>query len=117
MQCGERSRSHIPRLVESRAAGEASRLKFEDESPLLGWAGRGDASAVVGSEKTSEGVSTSGVYALRCDCDSSHCGGSAGRDLSTLGAAGAGGFFDFFRRRAMSDSWQDMQKMPCEVRA
>lgn len=103
--------------MESRAAGEASRLKLEDESPLLGWAGWGDASAVVGSEKTSEGVSTSGVYALRCDCDSSKCGGSAGRDLSTLGAAGAGGFLDFFRRRAMSDSWQDMQKMPWEVRA
>ena len=108
---------YAPLLIESPAAGDASRLKLEDESPLLDWGGLGEASAVVGSEKTSEGVSTSGVKALRCDCCSSNCGGSAGRDLSTLGAAGAGGFLDFFRRRAMSDSWHDMQKMPCEVRA
>lgn len=43
--------------------------------------------------------------------------GRAGRDLSTLGAGGAGGFLDFLRRRAIKDSWHDMQKMPCEVRA
>lgn len=101
----------------SPAAGDASRLKLDDESPLLGWGGLGEASAVVGSENTSDGVSTSGVYALRCDCCSSNWGGSAGRDLSTFGAAGAGGFLDFFRRRAISDSWQDMQKIPCDVRA
>ena len=46
-------------------------------------------------------------------------GGKAGKDLSTLGTppADEGGFFDFFRRRAMRDSWHDMQKIPCEVRA
>jgi len=67
---------------------------------------------VGGSEKTSEGVSKSGVKVV---CAS--LGGRAGSDLSTLGATAAGGFFDFLRRRAMSDSWHDMQKMPCEVRA
>jgi hypothetical protein len=67
---------------------------------------------VVGSEKISDGVSMSGVYVL----DGGSWGGNAGRDLSTLGAT-EGGFFDFLRRRAMRDSWQDMQKMPCEVRA
>ena len=45
-------------------------------------------------------------------------GGRAGSDLSTFGAAvDEGGFLVFLRRRAMSDSWQAMQKMPCEVRA
>jgi hypothetical protein len=88
---------------------------LDDESFLLGCGGLGDASVVVGSEKTSEGVSRSGVKVLRCE--SSFWGGRAGSDLSTLGATGAGGFFDFLRRRAMSDSWHDMQKIPWEVRA
>lgn len=114
---GDTEEYYAPLRDESAAAGEASRLKLEEESPLLGWDGLGLASAVVGSENTSEGVSTSGVKALRCDCDSSSCGGRAGRDLSTLGAGGAGGFLDFLRRRAIKDSWHDMQKMPCEVRA
>lgn len=80
-------------------AGDASRLKFEDESPLLGWGGLGDTSVVGGSEKTSEGVSMSGVKVLVAGS----WGGRAGRDLSTLGAI-EGGFLDFLRRRAMSDS-------------
>jgi hypothetical protein len=109
--------SYVPRREGSPGAGDASRLKLEEESPLLGWGGLGDASAVVGSEKTSDGVSTSGVNVLRCWWSSSNCGGSAGRDLSTFGAAGAGGFLDFFRRRAIKDSWHDMQKIPCDVRA
>jgi len=92
-------------------AGEASRLKLELESFLLELEGRGETSVVVGSEKMSEGVSMSGVKVGRS------WGGRAGRDLSTLGAGPGGGFFDFLRRRAISDSWQDMQKMPCEVRA
>lgn len=56
---------NAPLREESPAAGDASRLKLEEESPLLGWGGLGLASAVVGSEKTSDGVSTSGVKALR----------------------------------------------------
>jgi len=99
-------------LRERSAAGEASRLKFDDESPLLEVWGLGETSVVGGSEKTSDGVSRSGVK-LEVDCS---WGGRAGKDLSTLGATD-GGFFDFLRRRAMSDSWQDMQKIPCEVRA
>lgn len=94
--------------------GEASRLKVEAESPRFGWAGLGETLAVGGSEKTSDGVSRSGVKVLLA---SFSWGGRAGSDLSTLGAGCAGGFLDFFRRRAMSDSWQPMQKMPCEVRA
>jgi len=54
---------------------------------------------VVGSEKMSDGVSRSGV---KVDWDCSW-GGRAGSDLSTLGAT-EGGFLDFLRRRAMSDS-------------
>ena len=54
---------------------------------------------MVGSEKTSDGVSRSGVKVL-VGCS---WGGRAGSDLSTLGAID-GGFFDFLRRRAMSDS-------------
>lgn len=70
---------------------------------------------VVGSEKTSDGVSKSGVNKVPV-CTA--LGGKAGRDLSTLGVGFAGGgFFVFFRRRAMRDSWHDMQKMPCDVRA
>lgn len=67
-----------------------------------------------GSEKASEGVSMSGVKDE--DVVEGSWGGRAGSDLSTLGAI-EGGFLDFLRRRAMSDSWHDMQKMPCEVRA
>ena len=67
---------------------------------------------VVGSEKMSEGVSMSGVKAGPSG------GGSAGSDLSTLGVGPDAAFLeDFLRRRAMSDSWHVMQKMPCEVRA
>jgi hypothetical protein len=97
-------------------AGEVSRLKFaEDESFLLGWGGLGEVSAVGGSENTSDGVSRSGVKVV----GGAALGGKAGKDLSTLGTppADEGGFFDFFRRRAMRDSWHDMQKIPCEVRA
>lgn len=95
-------------LRERLPAGEESRLKLEDESPLLA-CGLGDTSVVGGSEKTSEGVSRSGVNIVR---DSS-CGGKAGSDLSTLGPADAGGFLlDFLRRRAMRDSWHVMQKIP-----
>jgi hypothetical protein len=101
----------VPLRDMSVMAGDGSRLKVEDESPLLAWGGLGETSVVVGSEKMSEGVSMSGVKVGRS------WGGKAGRDLSTFGATAAGGFFDFLRRRAMSDSWQDMQKMPCEVRA
>jgi hypothetical protein len=97
----------------SLVPGDGSRLKLEEESPLLAAGGRGDALAVAGSEKTSDGVSRSGVKARSWGS----CGGNAGNDLSTLGATAAGGFFDFLRRRAMSDSWQDMQKIPCDVRA
>jgi hypothetical protein len=86
-------------LREASPIGEASRLKLEDESPRRGWGGLGDTSVVVGSEKTSDGVSRSGV---KVDVVCSW-GGRAGRDLSTLGAT-EGGFFDFLRRRAMSDS-------------
>jgi hypothetical protein len=47
-------------------------------------------------------------------------GGRAGRDFSTMSDWSS--FFlaaalVFFLRRAMRDSWQLMQKMPCEVRA
>jgi hypothetical protein len=101
----------VPRLDMSVMAGEVSRLKLELESCLLECEGRGETSVVVGSEKMSDGVSISGVYVGRS------WGGKAGSDLSTLGAGPGGGFLDFFRRRAISDSWQDMQKIPCEVRA
>ena len=52
-----------------------------------------------GSEKASDGVSMSGVKALV----GGSWGGRAGKDLSTFGAT-EGGFFDFLRRLAMSDS-------------
>jgi hypothetical protein len=51
-------------------------------------------------------------------------GGNAGSDLSVI--MGEASFsrcfacaaaFDFFRRLAISDSWQFMQKMPCDVLA
>jgi hypothetical protein len=102
--------------LSSNDAGEASRLKLAgEESVLWGCGGRGETSVVVGSEKTSEGVSSSGVKEVG---GPPALGGRAGNDLSTLGAECAeGGFLDFLRRRAMRDSWQDMQKMPCEVRA
>jgi hypothetical protein len=103
----------LPLRNMSLVAGDASRLTLEDESPLLEVGGLGEALAVVGSEKTSDGVSRSGVK-VGCCCS---WGGKAGSDLSTLGATAGGGFLDFLRRRAMSDSWHDMQKMPCEVRA
>lgn len=89
--------------------GERSRLKLEDESPLLDWLGRGETSVVGGSENTSEGVSRSGVKMLLRD---SSWGGRAGSDLSTFGRSGCEDFLVFLRRRAMSDSWQDMQKIP-----
>jgi hypothetical protein len=101
----------VPLRDMSVMAGDASRRNVEDESPLRVLGGLGDTSVVAGSEKMSEGVSMSGVYVGRS------WGGSAGSDLSTFGATAAGGFLDFLRRRAISDSWQDMQKMPCEVRA
>lgn len=49
-------------------------------------------------------------------------GGRAGRDFSTMTESLSRDFawaaaLDFFRRLAMSDSWQLMQKMPCEVLA
>ena len=52
-------------------------------------------------------------------------GGGGGRDLSrNMGDWDALGVLaadvvprDRFRRRAMSDSWQLMQKIPCDVRA
>ena len=72
MGCIKVGNEHAPLREESPAAGDASRLKLEDESPLLGWGGLGDASAVVGSENASEGVSTSGVNVLRCGCCSSN---------------------------------------------
>jgi hypothetical protein len=87
----------------SRDAGEASRLKFaEDESFLVSCAGLGEVSAVGGSENTSDGVSRSGVKVV----GGAALGGKAGKDLSTLGTppADEGGFFDFFRRRAIRDS-------------
>lgn len=50
--------------------------------------------------------------------------GRAGNDFSVIIgecsfslAFAAAAAFDFFRRLAMSVSWQPMQKMPCEVRA
>lgn len=68
----------------SSEAGEASRLKFAgEESFLLGCGGRGETSVVGGSEKTSDGVSISGVKALPCV---TALGGNAGKDLSVLGA-------------------------------
>lgn len=67
---------------------------------------------MVGSEKMSDGVSMSGV---KVGCS---WGGSAGSDLSTLGVGPDAAFLDdFLRRRAISDSWHVMQKIPCEVRA
>jgi hypothetical protein len=70
---------------------------------------------VGGSEKISEGVSSSGVKPL---WGGSALGGRAGNDLSILGTAlDAGGLLDFLRRRAINDSWQDMQNIPWEVRA
>lgn len=107
----------VPLRLSARDAGEASRLKLAgDESVLLGCGGRGETSVVGGSENTSDGVSSSGVKDV---CGPPALGGKAGRDLSTLGAGPAddGGFFDFLRRRAIRDSWQAMQKIPCEVRA
>lgn len=93
-------------------AGDASRLKLDDESPRRGCEGRGETSVVAGSEKMSEGVSMSGVKVGPSG------GGSAGSDLSTLGVGPDAALReDFLRRRAISDSWQVMQKMPCEVRA
>jgi len=70
---------------------------------------------VGGSEKTSDGVSRSGVKAF--PPVGTALGGRAGRDLSTLAVGPEGGFLVFFRRRAMRDSWHDMQKIPCDVRA
>jgi len=52
---------YVPLRDMSVRAGDGSRLKFEDESPLLEWGGRGETSVVAGSEKTSDGVSMSGV--------------------------------------------------------
>lgn len=109
----------MPLRLSSTEAGEASRRKFAGEASFLDLEprGRGETSVVGGSEYASEGgVSISGVKTL---CETA-LGGSAGNDLSNIGAAPlevAGGFFDFFRRRAMSDSWQDMQNIPCDVRA
>lgn len=105
----------IPLRLSSREAGDASLLKVaEDESVLTGWDGRGETSVVGGSEYMSDGVSRSGVKAPR----GAALGGRAGSDLSTFGVGVlAGGRFDFLRRRAMSDSWHDMQKIPCDVRA
>jgi hypothetical protein len=108
---GSGSGPSVPLRDMSVMAGEASRLKLDVESPRRLWGGLGDTSVVVGSEKMSDGVSMSGVYVGRS------WGGKAGSDLSTLGAGPGGGFLDFLRRRAISDSWQDMQKMPCDVRA
>jgi hypothetical protein len=108
---GAGSGPSVPLRDMSVMAGDASRLKLDDESPRRLWGGRGETSVVVGSEKMSEGVSISGVYVGRS------WGGKAGRLLSTLGAGPGGGFLDFLRRRAISDSWQDMQKIPCDVRA
>jgi hypothetical protein len=96
-RCGS-GKIRIP-LRAASPIGEASRLKFEEESPRRGCGGLGDKSVVVASEKMSDGVSRSGV---KVDVDCSW-GGRAGRDLSTLGAT-EGGFLDFLRRRAMSDS-------------
>ena len=102
--------------MSSRDAGEASRLKLAGEDSFrLGCCGRGETSVVGGSEKTSDGVSRSGV---KPGCCCTALGGKAGSDLSTFGTgAEEGGFFDFFLRRAMSDSWHAMQKIPCDVRA
>lgn len=55
----------IPLRDISVIAGDGSRLKVEDESPLLAWGGLGETSVVVGSEKISDGVSMSGVKAGR----------------------------------------------------
>jgi len=106
----------VPFRLSAREAGDASLRKFAgEESFRLGWGGRGDNSLFRDSEKTSDGVSISGVKLL---CEGPALGGKAGRDLSTFGTVVEdGGFFDFLRRRAIKDSWQDMQKMPCDVLA
>lgn len=46
-------------------------------------------------------------------------GGSEGSDLSnfTPGPRFAAALAFFFLRRCISDSWQSMQKIPCDVRA
>lgn len=106
----------MPLRPSSNAAGDASRLIFLAPSLLgRGWSCWGETSIGVSIYTSSGGVSMSGVNAL---CGMAF-GGRAGSDLSrTIGAVlpGVGTCcrfaFDFFRRRAMSDSWQDMQKMP-----
>lgn len=115
MRCGlGAKKKRVPLRPSCCEAGDNSRLKLAgDESFHLGWGGLGDSSvAVVGSEKMSEGVSMSGVNWVAA------LGGKAGSDLSTFACTEAeGGFLVFFRRRAIRDSWQDMQKIPWEVRA
>jgi hypothetical protein len=64
---------------------------------------------------SSGGVSNSGVNALFGIL----LRGNSGSDLLSPFEAGTGVLlaFLFFRRRAMRLSWQDIQNMPCEVRA
>jgi hypothetical protein len=78
----------------------------------------------VGRGESSVGVSESGVARSGAkDIDGAAFGGSAGSDLSVImgepsfSRSFAWAAFDFFRRRAMRDSWQFMQKMPCDVLA
>lgn len=94
---GKHGIADVPLRIMSLVAGDLSRLKVDEESPLLA-CGRGETSVVVGSEKMSDGVSMSGV---KVGCS---CGGRAGRDLSTFGAGAVACGFFFLRRLAMSDS-------------
>lgn len=71
------------------------------------------------------GVSESGVArSVEKPPGGTALGGSAGSDLSVIigelsfsRAFACAAAFDFLRRRAMRDSWQFMQNIPCEVRA
>ena len=91
-------------------------LPLEDESFLGygGLVGRGDSSVGVSeSGETRSSENAFGGIAF---------GGKAGSDLSTIGESLSRVFawaaaLDFFLRLAMSDSWQLMQKMPCDVLA
>lgn len=103
-------------------SGERGRRELLlDEESFGGYValGRGDSSVGV---SVSRELGVSG-FGLKAPCGTAF-GGSAGRDLSTsiedcsfsrsFDCAAA---LDFFRRLAINDSWQFMQKMPCEVLA
>lgn len=100
-------------------SGERSRRELLlDDEPFRGYPvrGRGDNSVGV-SVSTEPGVSG---FGLKAPCGIAF-GGRAGRDLSMSNSFSfsfdCATALDFFLRLAISDSWQLMQKIPCEVLA